>query len=201
MRGLEDALATQMQEFQLHVAQKLSRLEKLDAARTQQAEQAIAGVKSEIAALNGELIQRPTPMSPADPVLRGLEHKLSAKIEEVRQQMGQKFSALDSREGDLKELKERSQSLIHRVSQLSAIIQSSQNTAITVQPMAPRPDVSAPPTPAGKAQGDDSLAEIQAHSEKEQLIKLQERMSSEIERVRAELKERSGRWKVRKSAS
>jgi hypothetical protein len=52
-----------------------------------------------------------------------------------------------------------------------------------------------------KTEGDDNPAEIQARSEKEQLIKLQERMASEIERVRAELKERSGRWKVRKSAS
>jgi hypothetical protein len=47
----------------------------------------------------------------------------------------------------------------------------------------------------------DPPRETQASVEKEQLIKLQERMSSEIERVRAQLKEKSGRWKVRKSGS
>ena len=67
--------------------------------------------------------------------------------------------------------------------------------------MAPRLEVSTVPAPAVmKVEGEDSL-ENQARSEKEQLNKLQERMSSEIERVRAELKERSGRWKMRKSAS
>jgi len=88
------------------------------------------------------------------------------------------------------------------VTQLSAAIQWTQKTAaFAVQPIAPSPELSTPSAPAVKTEGADNPAEIQARSEKEQLIKLQERMSSEIERVRAELKERSGRWKVRKSAS
>jgi DNA repair exonuclease SbcCD ATPase subunit len=201
MRSLEESIGTKMQELQQHLAQQLSLFEKRDVERTQRAEQAIADFKSEMAALNGELIQRPAAMSLADPVLRGIEETFIAKIEELRQQMGEKFSAFDSREADLNELKERSQSLIQRVTQLSATIQSSRNTAVSgVQPMTPRLEVSAAPAPAVKGEGEDNL-EIQAHSEKDQLIKLQERMSSEIERVRAELKERSGRWKVRKSAS
>ena len=38
-------------------------------------------------------------------------------------------------------------------------------------------------------------------AEKEQLKQLQQRMSAEIERVRAELKEKSGRWKIRKGVT
>jgi thioredoxin reductase len=37
-------------------------------------------------------------------------------------------------------------------------------------------------------------------TEKEQMRQVQQRMAAEIERVRAELKEKSGRWKVRKGA-
>ena len=202
MCNLEESIRTKIEAFEQHVAQKLIQLDKRDAERAQEAEEFIAKLKSEMAAFNGELIQPPVSISPADPVLSGLENNLSAKIEELRQQMGQNFRAFDSREGDLRELKERSQSLIQRVTQLSAAIQLSQTTAaFAVPPIASRPEVSALPAPALKAEGDDNPAEIQARSEKEQLIKLQERMSSEIKRVRAELKERSGRWKVRRSAS
>jgi chromosome segregation ATPase len=202
LRGVEEFIATKMQEFQQPLAQKLILLEKCDAERTHQIEQMIAGFKTEMAALDTELIQRPTRISSTDPALRGLEENLSAKIEELRQQMAQKFRACDSHESDLEELKERSQSLIGRMIELSAAIQSSQDTVVlAAQPVAPKPEVSPPRTPAEKIEGEDSPTEIQARSEKEQLIKLQERMSAEIERVRTELKERSGRWKVRKSAA
>ena len=65
-------------------------------------------------------MQRSAAMSPADPVLRGLEQTFIAKIEDLRQQMSEKFGAFDRRETDLNELKERYQSLIERVTQLSA---------------------------------------------------------------------------------
>ena len=42
---------------------------------------------------------------------------------------------------------------------------------------------------------------IPRDAEKEQLKQLQQRMAAEIERVRAELKEKSGRWKVHKGAA
>jgi chromosome segregation ATPase len=202
LRDVEAFIATKIQEFQQPLTQKLILLEKCDAERTHQIEQVIAGSKTEMAALDTEIIQHPTEISSTDPALRGLEENLSAKIEELRQQMAEKFRACDSHESDLEELKERSQSLIRRMIDLSAVIQSSQNTAVlAAQLVAPKPEVSPPRTLAEKIEGEDNPAEIQARSEKEQLIKLQERMSAEIERVRIELKERSGRWKVRKSAA
>ena len=104
------------------------------------------------------------------------------------------------RDAELKELKDRSQSVIQRVAQLSAAIQGAQNSApVAVQFVSAPPEASAAQAPEPIAKGENP-AETQAPSEKEQLVKLQERMSAEIERVRAELKERSGRWKVRRSA-
>jgi hypothetical protein len=55
--------------------------------------------------------------------------------------------------------------------------------------------------PEANTEGDKRSKLTHTPSEKEQLGKLQDRMSSEIERVRAVLKERSGRWKVRQASS
>jgi DNA repair exonuclease SbcCD ATPase subunit len=202
LQALEESLAAKVQELQQHVEQKLVLRDKRDAERTHQAQQVITGLQTEMTRLKADLSERPTAVSMFDPALSALEYNLSAKIHELSQHVAQKFTALDNRDAELKELKDRSQSLVQRVTQLSAVVQSAQTLETTaVQPM------TTPPAPgAAQASGPGPLAgespvRAQAASEKEQLIRLQERMSSEIERVRVELKERSGRWKVRKSAS
>ncbi|MGH7926656.1 MAG: hypothetical protein ACREQV_02555, partial [Candidatus Binatia bacterium] len=198
---LEASLDNRIQELQQQVAQQAAGSEKRYAERTRQAERTIADLATEVASLKADRGHRPIANIPLDPALRDLEEQLGTKIQELRQETAQKFSAFDGRDSEIKELKERSQSLIQRVTQLSAAVQFAHNTPPTVvQPVAAGPEASVPRTPPANSE-DDSPAETKARSEKEQLVKLQERMSSEIERVRAELKERSGRWKVRKSAS
>jgi DNA repair exonuclease SbcCD ATPase subunit len=202
VRGLEESFGAKIQDLQQQVAEKLVLLDRRDAERSQQAEQIIAGFTTEMAKLKTELLQRPAVMTSSDPALRCLEENLSAKIDELNQQVTQKFSDFESRDAELKELKDRSQSVIQRVAQLSAAIQGAQNSGpVAVQFVPAPPEASAAQAPEVDAKGDKNSAETQASSEKEQLVKLQERMSAEIERVRAELKERSGRWKVRRSAS
>jgi DNA repair exonuclease SbcCD ATPase subunit len=201
MGAFRESIGVQLHELQQHLAETLSLLESRDVERNQRAEQAITGLKLEMTALSAEITQ-PRPISAADPVFRGLEEKLSANIEALRQHTDERFSTFDRREAELKELKERSQSLMQRVTQLSGAIQASQKMVVPApQPMTWSIAGNAVPAPAANPNREETLPEMQARSEKEQLIKLQERMSSEIERVRAELKERSGRWKVRKSAS
>jgi len=200
LRGLEELFGAKIQDSQQQVAEKLVLLDRRDAERSQAAEQIIAGFTTEIAKLKTDLLQRPAVMTSSDPALRFLEENLSAKIHELNQQVTQKFSVFESRDAELKELKDRSQSVIQRVAQLSAAIQGAQNSApVAVQFVSAPPEASAAQAPEPIAKGENP-AETQAPSEKEQLVKLQERMSAEIERVRAELKERSGRWKVRRSA-
>jgi len=201
LRGVEESFGAKIQDSQHQVADKLVLLDKRDAERSQKAEQIIAGFTTEMAKLKTDLLQRPAVMTSSDPALRCLEENLSAKINELNQQVTQKFSVFESRDAELKELKDRSQSVIQRVAQLSAAIQGAQNSGpVTVQFVPAPPEASAAPAPEANAKSENP-AETQAPSEKEQLVKLQERMSTEIERVRAELKERSGRWKVRRSAS
>jgi hypothetical protein len=200
LRSLEELFGAKIQESQKQVAEKLVLLDRRDAELSQEAEQMIAGFTTEMAKLKTDLIQRPAVMTSSDPALRFLEENLSAKIHELTQKVTQKFSVFESRDAELKELKDRSQSVIQRVAQLSAAIQGIQNSApVAVQFVPAPPEASAAQAPEPIAKGENP-AETQPPSEKEQLVKLQERMSAEIERVRAELKERSGRWKVRRSA-
>ena len=201
LRDLEESFGAKIQDSQQQVAEKLVLLDRRDAERSQKAEQIIAEFTTEMVKLKTELLQRPAVMTSTDPALRCLEENLSAKFNELNQQVTQKFSVFESHDAELKELKDRSQSVIQRVAQLSAAIQGAQNSGpVAVQFVSAPPEASAAQAPEANAKG-ENLAETQAPSEKEQLVKLQERMSAEIERVRAELKERSGRWKVRRSAS
>jgi DNA repair exonuclease SbcCD ATPase subunit len=202
IHGLEESFGAKIQGLQQEVAQKLILLDSRDAERSQQVEQIIAGLTTEMAALKTDFIQRPTATTATDPALGGMVENLNAKIHEFSLQVTEKFKVFESRDAELKELKDRSQSLTHRVAQLSTAIQGFKN----MEPVAPQPG-SAPPearavqVSEANAEGDERPKVTHTPSEKEQLVKLQERMSSEIERVRAVLKERSGRWKVRKSAS
>ena len=125
LRRLEESFGAKIQDSQQQVADKLVLLDKRDAERSQKAEQIIAGFATEMANLKTDLLQRPALMTSSDPALRCLEENLSAKINELSQQVTQKFSVFESRDAELKELKDRSQSVIQRVAQLSAAIQGS----------------------------------------------------------------------------
>jgi hypothetical protein len=72
---------------------------------------------------------------------------------------------------------------------------------VALQAGSASPEASAVQAPEANAEGDKRAKLTHTPSEKEQLVNLQDRMSSEIERVRAVLKERSGRWKVRQTSS
>ena len=201
IRGLEESFGAKIQDLRQQLAQKLDLLDQRDTERTQQTERLIAGVTSEMTALKMDL-SRPAVVTLDDPALRALEERLGVEIHELRQQVARNASLFESRDADLTELNERSQSLMQRVAQLSSAIPGAQSMGpAAIQSMPARPREVAAPEPETVDKTSESRAKAQAPSEKEQLIKLQERMSAEIERVRAELKERSGRWKVRKSAS
>ena len=193
IRDLEEYFGAKVQDLRQQLAQKLDLLDQRDAEHSQQSERLIAGVTSEMAALKLDL-SRPAVITSDDPALRALEESFGAKILEFRQ-------LFESRDADLKELNDRSQSLTERVAQLSSVIHATQSTRPAgVQAMPERSREVAAREPETVAKTGENQPKAQTPSEKEQLSKLQERMSAEIERVRAELKERSGRWKVRKSA-
>ncbi|MDH3444216.1 MAG: hypothetical protein OEN50_09865, partial [Deltaproteobacteria bacterium] len=202
-RGLEDSIIIRIQDLQDQLAQQTILRDKRDAERGQEAERIIGGLKADLEAIKADLKRQPNGAAIFDPALRGLEENLSAKIYGLSEQVAQKFSIFDKRDTELQELKDRSQSLIQRVAHLGTAVQALQKLG----PSSPSV-MAAPPTevPENAPENNVEAAPVAVHArqystENEQLIKLQERMSSEIERVRAELKERSGRWKMRKNVS
>jgi len=161
---------------------------------------------------------RTTAVWSSSPPAVKLEVALSAKIEELQNQLGHKLSTTVGR-GELAELKATLQTLSQRIAgvgpaaaqiQVAATADAQaavRNVMGSEAAMVQRGEqsngqpldnpttltVESPPNP-----GEQSISR---DAEKEQLKQLQQRMAAEIERVRAELKERSGRWKVRKGAS
>ena len=199
--NVADKLGARLQELENQFTSRFSLYEKREGERDQQAEQIIATFKSEITALGDKLRQQPSAIVPDDAALGSLAERLTAKIEELRRQTAEQFNALASRAGEAQALPQRSEPSLERLAHLSTAPESSDKIAIfSGQPGTKAADLSAHPAAAAKGAG-DSAAEVHRRSEQEQLIKLEERMSSEIARVRAQLKERSGRWKVRQSAS
>jgi DNA repair exonuclease SbcCD ATPase subunit len=202
IRAFEESLGVRIRDLRQHVEEKINLLDQRDAERVRQAEEIVARFTTEMAAFKADATHPPRVIESSDPGLRGLEEVLGAKIHELRQQVAEKFSIFESRDAELKELKDATHSLKLRVAQLSAASPATQTTGpVSAQPTPPRPEISTVQMPDASPGAEPSPVKTHAPREKEQLVKLQERMSSEIERVRAELKERSGRWKVRKSVS
>src|SRR3990170_6115499 len=175
-------------------------------------------LRGEIAALKTEVHEQQRKLGPTDSMIRGIEAALSAKIEELQNQLGQKLSTADGRR-ELAELKATMQTITQRIAQVepaAAQIQAAATAGaqaavrnamgsesgmvqrgeqLTGQPLdnPTTMTVESPRNPGEQSNSRDA--------EKERLKQLQQRMSAEIERVRAELKEKSGRWKIRKGAT
>jgi len=196
------------------VSTRMGRLE-LAAHQTDQIGDTLRG---EIAALKTEVHEQQRKLGPTDSMIRGIEAALSAKIEELQNQLGQKLSTADGRR-ELAELKATMQTITQRIAQVEPAAAQIQAAATAGAQAAVR---NAMGSESGMVQRGEQLTgqpldnpttmtvesprnpgeQSNSHdAEKEQLKQLQQRMSAEIERVRAELKEKSGRWKIRKGAT
>ncbi|MPZ77078.1 MAG: hypothetical protein GEU77_11200 [Deltaproteobacteria bacterium] len=152
-----------------------------------------------------------------------IERDITAKLRELEQQVGQKFRFLDSRDAELRQLKAETQTLARQIVHIGSAAQHSEKEATGyvqgAMESAIPPDVVKLSRAEENSSGRGNHAAAQAsakeeathnhysqkdsglESEKEQFRQLQLRMSAEIESVRAQLKERNGRWKIRKRTS
>jgi len=174
---------------------------------TQETAQMRGGLKAELVSIEAQLNERRA----RDAALQSMEESLNLRMRELHNQLAQGMLVIDRRDGELRDLKTEVQNLSQRVSQ-----------NIPVAPAAPlsRPDLSATapltgftanvhaePGPAVSAGGLESVPNLlqpaapgnghTAQPAKVAAVDLHERLSAEIERKRAELREKSGRWKVR----
>lgn len=175
---------------------------------TQETAQIRGGLKAELVSIEAQLNERRA----RDAALQSMEDTLNLRMRELHNQLAQGLLALDQRDGDVRDLKLQVDNLARRLSQNSTVapvvsltrpdpavapaggFASSLQPPIELRPAPSAESLDGVPNllrPAGPGNGPTAApAKVAA-------VDLHDRLSAEIERKRAELREKSGRWKVR----
>ena len=179
---------------------------------TQETAQICGGLKSDLLAIEAQLNERRS----RDAALQGMEEMLNLRLREIHNQLAQGMLALDQRDSELRDLKNQVQLLAQQVGQsgqaASFASLSRPDPVAAIPAVAPSSGVMSglqaaelrPAVPAGRADTMPNLLQPvvpgNGHATDQSKISpidLHDRLSAEIERKRAELREKSGRWKVR----
>jgi chromosome segregation ATPase len=214
-----DAQLTEQKADLQKLAQRIAEVESmahqthaLMVNENEQATQLREGFRSDLATLQGQLGERQS----MDAVIQGIEDSLTVKLRELQNQLAQKMLVMDRRDAEFRDLKVQVQILAQEMP-------SAGTTSPAAQVSTPNRTKEFPvDTNALRAKPEDRLSigsskiENTPHGTqgllhedaeprdgllvggKNPLTQLQERMSADIERARAELREKSGRWKVRR---
>ena len=173
-----------------------------------QAAQLWDGFSRELAALQAQLSEKQS----MDAVIQGVEDGLTVKLRELQNQLAQKMLGVDRRDAEFRELKAQVQILAQGMPPAGPTAPLAQASA------ANRTKGFSVDTNALRVKPEDRLSVGSSETEntpqlfhedtdprdhsiggvKNPLAQLQERMSADIERARAELREKSGRWKARR---
>ncbi len=164
-------------------------------------------LKIELDELRAQLTHGPA----TDAIVRAIEEKLNLKMGEWESRLAQRFRLLEYRDAELRELKTQVQNLgdgLSRTGELNISAAPAHGRGIPVAGDALRTgregrfvmsnsfeegaDGGAPADLSGGVSPGGGVA----GGNREQLYQLQERISADIERARAQLREKSGRWKA-----
>ena len=180
---------------------------------TAQAAQQREGLMSELVTLRTQLGDAPARYALMD----RFEENLQAKFRDLQNQLAQNAATVDRRDSELRDLKAQVQSLVEQVARAETGSTSSEFSRAERVPESPaialglittnaasenRPSMvpsrlAAASSGAPRLAGGEGPRDLLVESE-DPVRSLQERMSADIERARAELREKSGRWKVRR---
>jgi chromosome segregation ATPase len=218
LQNRDAQLAEQKADLQ-QLAQRIAEVESmahqthaLMVNENERATQLREGFRIDLATLQGQLSERQS----MDAVIQGVEDGLTVKLRELQNQLAQKMLVMDRRDAEFRDLKAQVQILAQGVPLAGTTSPSAQPSAVN------RTKEFAVDTNALRAKAEDHLSVGSSKIEntphgtqgllhegaeprdglpaggKSPLTQLQERMSADIERARAELREKSGRWKVRR---
>ncbi|MGZ8496941.1 MAG: hypothetical protein ACXW5W_00890 [Candidatus Binatia bacterium] len=179
---------------------------------TQDTAQLRGAVKADMAALEAQLNERRA----RDAALSGVEETVNVRLRELHNQVAQGMLALDRRDGEVRELKTQLQTLAQRVGDnglprpLASVSRPDGLTeggaaaplgefAASLPPVELRTVVTSGSMDSGANLLQPALPvdSVLTDPVKVPAVDLHDRLSAEIERKRAELREKSGRWKVR----
>jgi len=177
---------------------------------TQETAQIRAGLSSDLVTIETQLNERRA----HDAALQSMEEALNLRLRELQSELAQGTLAHGQRDRELRDLKNQVQLLVQQIGQF--------DPAALLKLLGRRDPVSASPAvsgdimpalqpielrPAAPARTTDTTANLFQPSapingytpeqSKTSATDLHDRLSAEIERKRAELREKSGRWKVR----
>lgn len=213
----------QQREFETQLQRLAQRLRETESAvqqthalminETAQAAQQREGLMTELITLRTQLGDVPARYA----VMDRFEENLQAKFRDLQNQLAQNAATIDRRDSELRDLTGQVQSLIEQVaraetrstsSEFSMAERVSESPAVSLElittnaPPENRPSLVASRLAAAvrgaqRLAGGEGTRDLLVEGE-DPVKSLQERMSADIERARAELREKSGRWKVRR---
>lgn len=194
LRNIEEALRGQI----LEVRQQLAQNQRGGQEWEGQFSQLRGGLKADLMSIEAQLNERRN----RDAALQSMEETLHLRMRELHSQLAQGMLAQDQRDSELRELKAQLQMVAQQVSSLGAPVAAPQLGSFTssLQATELRPAPSLAPVESMPTLLQAAIMPARGHaSEPPKLVAmdLHDRLSAEIERKRAELREKSGRWKVR----
>jgi chromosome segregation ATPase len=210
--GQSAELKTEMQRLAQRMADLESAAHRTHALlinENQQTAQLRESLRAEIDEVRGRLNDRPSLAA----ALESVESQLGAKLREVESQLGDKMRAIERRDSEIRELKAEIQTIRQTMMALDSASVSHRPTESGVAPVEPgtlrapeersraasaRPAGALFETPATLQADAGPKGHLLVEAGEEQIAQLHERISADIERVRAELREKSGRWKARR---
>ena len=206
-RNLFNELRGDIQTLMQRQIQSESMANQIHASVTEEMAQIRGGFKGDLLAIEAQLNERRS----RDTALQSVEESLNLRLRELHNQVAQGTLALDQRDGELRDLKDQVQLLAQRISQgghtaLNRLQSVSGGSAppLSAATLGWQPPDLKPTAPDRSADSPPDLfqpvATGNSHTPdqtKVAAINLHDRLSAEIERKRAELREKSGRWKVR----
>ena len=214
-----DAQLTEQKADLQKLAQRIAEVESmahqthaLMVNENEQTTQLREGFRSDLATLQGQLGERQS----MDAVIQGIEESLTVKLRELQNQLAQKMLVMDRRDAEFRDLKAQVQILAQEMPSAGTALPAAQVSTpnrtkefpIDTNALRAKPEdrlsigsskiENTPHGTQGLLHEDAEPRDGLLVGGKNPLTQLQERMSADIERARAELREKSGRWKVRR---
>jgi uncharacterized small protein (DUF1192 family) len=164
---------------------------------TEQTAQLRNSLMGDLAALQNQLAARQVRDAQLDAVIA----ELSARFEEIQVQFSENWANATSRDGEIADLKSQMQNFVHQLAAKSAGPSTANRLhgpgIVTARPAGVQSTLDAMPMLTPAAQVNEGAPLMQSYDTgadavKDQKQQLQQRLSADIERVRAELRKRAG---------
>jgi chromosome segregation ATPase len=197
--GPLQSLSSEVQRMSQTLLTRAAAIEQQHVTDYDTTERAIRELHAEVRLVREELHQSRTDYD-YNKRLTQIETTISAKMDNIRLYIEDEFARTGIRGAGVVGIRQGVDRTFDNLSALSRVEQPTLSSAADTDPTSTTvvPTMTADSKPFYSSAIADSAS---INNNAEQLEELQERMAAEIARVRAELKERKGRWKVRRSGA